>query len=208
MKLKGFIITGLLLIVAGFIVSIVGFSNEEFDLGNIGFAPTIETYQYNVDEIDTIIYDSDVDELEIRPAAGNQIQIITKCVNGFGYTINIEGKSLVIEQFSDSIFANDSCEVIIEIPQNALVNLDIEIDTGEVEIKNVKASNVSVLLDIGNVDITSVSFSNLNVEVDVGDIDINLNGSPADYTINGKGTGSKIVTAKTDIGELDIEYGN
>ena len=208
MKLKYFIISGLLLIVIGLVACIVGYTNEGFNQSFDELTTEVSTKTYSLEEVSKISFDSNVDELEIISTTGNEIKVTTSVKGGFYYDMNVEGKVLNIEQDSNSIFTNGSCEVVIEIPSSATIDLEINVDTGEVDIENIKSSNIKVEVNVGNVEINNTDFVNLNVEVEVGNIDLNLMGSSIDYIINGKGTGPKIVTTKTDIGETDIEYNN
>ena len=208
MKLKYFIISGLLLIVIGLVACMVGYTNEGFDQSFDELTTEVSTKTYSLEEVSKISFDSNVDELKIISSTGNEIKITTSVKGGFYYDMNVEGKVLNIEKDSNSIFTNGSCEVVIEIPSSAIIDLEINVDTGEVDIENIKSSNINVEVNVGNAEIKNTDFVNLDVEVEVGDIDLNLMGSSSDYTINGKGTGSKIIKTKTDIGETDIEYNN
>jgi hypothetical protein len=206
MKLKNFVIPGLILMLIGLIACVIGYANEGFNQTFDDLKAEVSSETYSLEEVTKISFDSAVDELEIISTTGNEIKVTTSVKGGFYYDINVVGKVLNIEQGSNSLFSNGSCEVVIQIPSSATIDLEINIDTGEVDIENIKSNNINVTVDVGNVEITSVDFVNLNVETDVGNIDLNLIGSSSDYSINGKGIGLKTITANTDIGEVDIEY--
>lgn len=52
----------------------------------------------------------------------------------------------------------------------------------------------------------SVADGNISVRSSMGDVEIDLSGAEGEYTVNGKGSGPKKVTAETDLGDVHIGY--
>lgn len=108
----------------------------------------------------------------------------------------------------------------------AIAALAVKINVGEADLEDLVTTGVSVETDVGNVELERVTADSITVSADTGDIDLDLPGSEADYTMEltadvgsvevggrDQGTkhsapgGAKTVTAATDVGEIEVEFG-
>lgn len=92
-------------------------------------------------------------------------------------------------------------------------NIEIGIDVGDVDIKQINCENMNIITDVGDADIDNVNISNrLNVTMDVGDfdfegkvdgdIDIEVNVGDVDVVMDGKESDYKY-DLSVDVGGID-----
>ena len=120
---------------------------------------------------------------------------------------------------------NNNCRVVITIPSgNDLSHIDINSNVGDVKIRELPVDKIDVTVNVGEIDIRRTDFAKLNAETNVGEIDIDSDGNLDEYSIdvstdigelsvghktyrhhyNSHVSGSKKISAKTNVGEINI----
>ena len=205
MKKNIHIIIGLILIFIGLVISVFGLINTGINFNPNSFKGQITmTHDFEFVELNSIIYEGHVGDIEVIRTNTEFIKVKTKRNPSAKLDLKTIDGVLYIKQDEISLVGNNECEIIIEMPKDKTIDLSVSINLGEVEIKNSNIKNINISINVGEVDIDNVNFTNLYVFVSVGDIDINTGDTKDNYTINGEGSGSKIINANTNLGELNI----
>ena len=115
---------------------------------------------------------------------------------------------------------------IAEITLNGLAakTCSVSADVGDINLTGLKIPALNISSDTGDIDIDTTEFTNLNVDTDIADVDIDTIDDLAAYTrdlkadigvieVGGQevgkqhqaaGSGGKIISVRTDAGEIDI----
>ena len=127
-----------------------------------------------VDEFDSITIDADIADVEI--VIGEEFAV--EYVLGEDYEFYQNGKSLVIRDESfqtviNSAVGTDGSYIKVYVPADKIVDIDMDIDVGDIKIKEVAFDSINIETDIGDVSIEGCSFGgNVFVATDTGDVSL------------------------------------
>jgi DUF4097 and DUF4098 domain-containing protein YvlB len=204
--MKKWVIIGLSLFFIGLIVCVVGLANANYNFKiNEVLKQEIKEYVYNETEFDSIEYDGKVADIRIKTSTTNEVVVTTKTKGNIKFELKVIDKTLNIEQDILGGFNNNICEIVIEIPSDKNIDIEINNNIGDIDINKVKSENIYISINVGSIEINNVDFNELDIRTSVGDIEIDLIDSKDNYTINNKGNGSKIIKAKANVGEVEVE---
>ena len=139
----------------------------------------------------------------------------------------VTGQVLKINQpdYKSGRSTNGKCSVVIKVPFGAKIdNIKINVDVGAIELKNIDTEDAEINTDVGAISIDNVVFENLKANSDVGAVSISLVDDINNYGIDAKtqlggievsgrsakrkytqkGTTSKNIKIKTEVGGIDI----
>ena len=205
MKLRVTIIIGILLLIVGSGMMIAAASQENFNIKNVLFTNLeAEEKLYNADEIEGIYFDAEVDSLVVYKTAREDIRIIGKKGDNLEYNYRIDDNGILcIEQETKGVlgkFINinifgtigiEEMKFIIELPEAFNKDLTIDINAGNLEIRNYDANKINIDINAGAAKLEKLNVDNLTANIDVGDIDIN------NCTFNTS-------SIKVEVGDIDI----
>ena len=220
---KSVIITSILLIIAGLITFIVSFSTTGFNwksLSNEG-EYILKTASYDVCE--KIEVDITTEDMKIVPSSDDKINITYYENNLHKYTSNLKENTLSFEEIEQdnifnfnifNFFNNIEYPIIIAVPQSFIGTLDLEITTADVyiDIDN-QLKDVEIELTTGDLTVKNLKADNLNIELTTGDINVS-NVSINNQYIQKITTGdSQIRNLKANVAKIkastgDIEFNN
>lgn len=146
-----------------------------------------------IDEFDSITIEADIADVEI--VVGNEFAV--EYVLGEDYEFNHNGDSLVIRDESfetviNSAVGTDGSYIKVYVPADKIVDIDMDIDIGDVKIKEVNFDSINIETDIGDVSIEGCSLGgNIFVAADTGDISV-------------KGFLACDIEIEADLGKVDI----
>lgn len=89
--------------------------------------------------------------------------------------------------------------------ENTEGSLSISTGMGDVSCDSVSGETITLDTDLGDIEAEDAD-GNINARSSMGDVKIDLSGAEEDYTVNGIGSGTKKVTAETDLGDVNIGY--
>ena len=220
---KSVVITSILLIIAGFITFIVSFSTTGFDwksLSNEG-EYTLKTVSYDVCE--KIEVDITTEDMKIISSSDEKINITYYENNFHKYTLNLKDSKLSFEEKERENFFNFNIfnffnyieyPIVIAIPETFIGSLDLDITTADVyiDIDN-QLKDVEIELSTGDLTVKNLKADNLYVEQTTGDIDIynvSINNQYCQKITTGD---SQIENLKSNVAKIksttgDIEFNN
>lgn len=188
----------------------------------------VEQSYMKLDEFDSIVIDASIADVDI--VTGDEFAIEYKL--GENASINNNGSTLKIEDDSfTSIFASDAKNIYdtyikIYVPEDEVIDVEMYVDIGNINIVDVEFDAVNIEADIGNVcieadsdggeiyvaaDMGSVTFEgylacDMEVEADMGKVNITSYYASSCYSYNiDTDMGKKIVSDKGGE-EIDEEY--
>lgn len=139
------------------------------------------------------------------------------------YTIT--NGELYVTQKSVHKSGNNNCHIVITVPRfTQLEKLDVTVNVGELNIRNLSFYEGNITNNVGEIDVKNVTFDNLDVVNNVGEIDIyptedfeeysldletnigevHVDGNNHKKQYSSKGTTDKYIRAKTNVGEISI----
>lgn len=92
---------------------------------------------------------------------------------------------------------SNTCKVVITIPScTDLSRLNINVNVGDVKIRELTAKEINATVNVGEINIRKADFDELSAETNVGEIDIDTDGKFGEYSIN----------VSTDVGEVSVDH--
>lgn len=169
--------------------------------------------------------------LEVKIVSGNDysMEFHTNSAK-FAPEFSVENETLTIRQITQkkkkkNFFDGKKVELKITIPKNTeLEKIDITVNVGDFEIKNIISGSVKIKTNVGEIDIENIQTNEIDIQGNVGDINIedvhnlddfsiylttnvgNIKVKNQNYKKNfEKNTKSnKIINIKTNIGEIEL----
>lgn len=154
-----------------------------------------------LDSFDKI--DLDLDVIEIHLEQGDNFSIKYEGSEKLEPKYSVDGGVLKVRckkrvTLGFSMVTSES-GITITVPKDTkLSDVDLSVDTGEIEVNDCNIDKMEVDTDTGSVDIKNTSVNNLNGNVDTGDITVSILGNADSYNYD----------LKTDTGDVvlnDIE---
>lgn len=193
MKVKGFIITGIILSILGIGITAVASTQINFDeeFHGIFTDPNLEEKKQSFGDIETIVYHGTDENLDIVYGEGENTFTYYESESltyEIGY--NEEKKELEIIQkhtftFFNFSFLNKKATLFIN---SSLDSVEINATAGNIGIKNLTIDNANIDVNAGNLKLENTTFSSLIVKSDAGNVNANQ--------------------LTTDIGNFDVKAGN
>lgn len=175
MKIKGFIISGILLCCIGGGLTIYATTREDFDYKNAYVDPTLEERQKDLGIVSSIHYEGSVEQLIIQTGEEASISYFEGKHTTYEITEDEATKGLTIIQKRDSFWhqfgggTGANKPMVITIP-NPLADMYIELAAGTITIKNITTASSSIDLDAGSVLKENVNEVTSTTKVNAGDI--------------------------------------
>ncbi len=230
MKLKGFIISGAIVFGIGLILWLIVILQPGFKYSDAKFP--VEEVSNKYDEVLNVYYEGDADDIEIISTTAED-EIITYNSEAMWYEVSYDETSKTVrinQKTKDFIFdisINNSRvgkPIVIKI-NGELNKLHLEVDAGDVTIKdltvdklelNIDAGKASFIncvtnqaeleIDAGSLDYEGKVFDYMEVSIDVGSIEIDLAQKRSEFNINGVGSGSIRLILDTELGSKDVDF--
>ena len=203
MKIKGFVIAGIIFVILGIGLCIFAASLEGFKIDS-----TYEQKNLEIGEVNSIRYDGSQDNLIIVPASDDKTHLNYYENNLYKYDINYNEltKELVIIQKGHHFFSIGNQNNNFKIEVYGLVNnLDIDTNAGNIEVKYLDISNINIDLDAGNITLKNMNINKLYCNIDAGSFDsTNINSSTVNIDLDAGNIlyDGKILTSF--IGDIDV----
>lgn len=167
-----------------------------------------------LDQFDSIYVDSNVAELTIGRGEGYSISIDSS--EDIYPEYSVKDSVLTIKQKNNkTVHFNDlDCEVNITIPSGqALDEINITGDVGDIMIKDISSAKTTVLSDVGDINFDSCDIGVINLSSSVGNIQLDdcaftgadIRTDCGDVDIDStKNLSGWMIDCETDIGEVNI----
>ena len=194
------------------------FSNRAipFSLGNANYS-TEESA--SLEAFDRIAVDALVMDLIVKE--GSDYSLDYRATENLVMAYKVEnGKLIISQKKKGSMIGNNSAVLTLTVPADTqLERVDVGIDVGDVELKNLNADYIEADVDVGDitvehaalgqgviesdtgdVKVKNSSFVQLDISSDVGDVDVESSIDISDYSYD----------LKTDVGEVEVytsDYG-
>ncbi len=231
MKIKRFIITGILLSLIGAGICTIAATRDDFDIHNMYVDPTIEEKRIELQEIEKITYDGTADYVIVKQTEDvNSLVYYEGKHLSYAIEYHEEDKELIIRQEYTSSFFNFSAlskgnkPVILNI-NGPLDSLDFHLNAGKLSTENLTIKKGSIELNAGDIELNNSKIDVLDLEINAGDIrfqgdiltqaiisinagylKMNLDRSSNTYKINGKGSGEVLIIYNIDAGSSSFKY--
>lgn len=189
MKIKGAIISGILLLGVGLCVTGYATTRDDFNFEEISKSQfEIEENTFDADIVG-IKCDIKAENIKIVPTEEDEIKIKSKESEELSYTFTIDEENYlnVVQKINKSwgfidwnIFnINKTTEpLIIELPTDHLYNLNLDVNAANLEVKDLDFKTIDLKCNAGNIDMINCDIDVLNVDIDAGNLDFK------DFTIN------------------------
>lgn len=155
-------------------------------------------YSKPVDEFSEIEIDAQILGIEIVHDDKFWVQAVYNKEDLEPLLRNQNGKLYVYQNVSKGPHTgNRSASMRISVPYDVdLSNIYVNVNVGEVRIKEMNADKIKISTNVGEVNVSNSSFTKLTAETNVGEIKVRsaADSDFSDYKIK----------AETDVGELDI----
>ena len=214
MKIRGFIIAGITLVVLGVGSTAIASTQIDFDEGfpSAFSDPTLVQKEQTFGAISKITYDGSSENLEIHYSEGN---------NTFSYyegekltydiTYDEELKTLSIQQNHSYSFLNFSFgfnqkKAVLTI-NSALEEIDIDSGAGNVTVKDLTISKTNIEVNAANLKIENSNITDLKLESDAGNVHLmNLQASTSKLDV--KAGNVKVENSKLSSSTILVNAGN
>ncbi|MDE5855927.1 MAG: DUF4097 domain-containing protein, partial [Anaeroplasmataceae bacterium] len=211
MKIKGFIITGIILTILGVGATAVASTQMDFKDGYTGlFAdPNLEEKMETFGEIQKISYDGKDDNIEIIFSEGeNTFTYYESETLTYDVSYDEESKELTIVQSHSFTFFTFSLGKKATLTINSsLEELQMKAAAGNVGIKDLTITKADVDVSAGNLKIENSSILSLDLESDAGNV--NLYDLAVDSSVFGVKAGNlKIENSKITSSVIHSNAGN
>lgn len=223
MKIRGFIIAGILLSAVGGGLTGYAATREDFNFEELSHAEVeLEEISYSTEEISSIFLTAAADNVKIVESDTEEIRIIGKKAEymQYIYTLDEPTKSLTIEQeyeknwffriFSFNPFWwNQELKTpyTIFIPKTGLKSMELTVNAGNAEIEQQNIERFSAHLNAGNLVIRNSSFIEIGLEVNAGNCSAE-NIATATLTAKVNAGNAEILSRITTFAKVDVNAGN
>lgn len=174
MKIKGFVIAGVLLLAVGGGVAVYAANRSDFNVDNVFLDANFEEKNKEFGEIVDVEFEGMASKFILSTTEETNKLSYSESTN-FHYDIVYDEltKKLTIKQKIDQQTMNIRKTVAHLYLNHDLVNLAVNLKVGEVSIENVNFTNLDINVNAGSVELTKVVTTTGSIEVNCGDIDIN-----------------------------------
>lgn len=185
MKIKGSIISGVLLLGVGLCVTGYATTRDDFNYDELAKSEfEIVEDTFDAENLKGIKCDITAENIKIISTDNVNIKITSKKSEELNYTFSIDDENYlnVVQNIEKSwgfidwnIFnINKTVDpLIIEIPKNSKYELFLDLKAANLEIKDLDFTKVDLLCNAGNIDMDNCNVDYLNVDVNAGNLDFN-----------------------------------
>ncbi len=170
MKYKKLIITSIILIVVGILVSVITLFANQFNIGKLDDSIISKTYDIN-SEFDSIECDLEIGNLNIYLTTDNKNYAL--CLEKENVTFDVEVVNNVLkikENYKYEFFSYTEPEVSLYINKPTFNSLNVETDTGDICIlDSFNIKNINIDGDTNDVELMGVITNDITINVDTGD---------------------------------------
>lgn len=176
MKIKKFIIAGLILSILGGGIAVSASLRKDFALRKAFSDPTLEEKTMDFKKLSSIEYRGSTDDIVIQKAETDSMTYYegTHCSYQIEYD-ELLGK-LVIDQQWESQFlfqTNGINPLVISVSEGLLLDLDIHLNVGKVTLEELNTLQLSCSVDVGDVELKNSTVATMTTSVNTGDIRFN-----------------------------------
>ena len=137
-----------------------------------------ETQEHNITEsYNNISVDTDTSDITFVITDGDSTKVVCREQSNIRHTVSVKDSALVIEQndtrkwYEHIGFSFGSTEITVYLPRREYGTLQIESDTGDIEIpKDISFESIDIETDTGSVTTLSPASGKVEIETDTGDI--------------------------------------
>lgn len=184
MKIKGAIISGIIILGIGLCVTGYATTRDDFNFDEISksqFELVENTFEKDIKGIKC---DIKAENIKIISTDNTDIKITSKKSEELNYTFTIDDNNYlnVVQNIEKSwgfidwnIFnINKTVDpLVIELPKDTNYDLFLELNAANLEIKNLDFKTVELNCNAGNIDMDNCNVDVLKVDVDAGNLDFN-----------------------------------
>lgn len=129
------------------------------------------SYAKKVDAFTAI--DMDLAAVELNIETGDDYAVDYQGISDLRPQVKMDGQKLVIKGSGKKVHFTPKmeCKLTVTMPDGVkLSQVNLDIDAGDVEIRNMNAEKLSIDVDAGNIEIYDGSFADVSVDVDAGNV--------------------------------------
>ena len=127
-------------------------------------------------------------------------------INGKNIDLNVNAGTISINELSSSKLSLNLNAGALELNSIVSSNIDLKVNAGAATLKNVSASTVDIDVSAGACSYEGIIQSRGNFSIAAGALAITLTDGRENYTVNGNGSGSSLITTSKSAGSLEITY--
>ena len=127
-------------------------------------------------------------------------------IKGKNIDLNVNAGTISINELSSSKLSLNLNAGALELNSIVSSNIDLKVNAGAATLKNVSASTVDIDVSAGACSYEGIIQSRGNFSIAAGALAITLTDGRENYTVNGSGSGSSLITTSKSAGSLDITY--
>lgn len=127
-------------------------------------------------------------------------------INGKNIDLNVNAGTISINELSSSKLSLNLNAGALELNSIVSSNIYLKVNAGAATLKNVSASTVDIDVSAGACSYEGIIQSRGNFSIAAGALAITLTDGRENYTVNGSGSGSSLITTSKSAGSLEITY--
>ena len=127
-------------------------------------------------------------------------------IKGKNIDLNVNAGTISINELSSSKLSLNLNAGALELNSIVSSNIDVKVNAGAATLKNVSASTVDIDVSAGACSYEGIIQSRGNFSIAAGALAITLTDGRENYTVNGSGSGSSLITTSKSAGSLEITY--
>lgn len=228
MKIKGFIVLGLVLSILGGGIAACATIRKDFAWDAIWKDPELEEKELELKKVSRIEYHGSTDYVIISEDESSSLKYSEGKYLFYDISYDEETGILKIEQkFNHHTFWNftGGAGVYINLSKENHPDLDLSLSTGQITIKNLEISNISCHISCGDLEMSNVDVDKGSLKVNTGDIrfsglvvdslrakvncghiGMDLENKRSECTTDQKIDGYVFIDADSDVGSKDIKF--
>ncbi|MDE5566410.1 MAG: DUF4097 domain-containing protein, partial [Anaeroplasmataceae bacterium] len=173
MKIKGFIVLGLVLSILGAGITACATLRKDFKWENVWKDPELEEKELELKNVKSIEYHGSADYLVIHEAESSSIKYSEGKYLTYDISYDEETGSIKIEQkFSNHPFwdITGGSGIYINLSKDMSFDLDLSLSTGKITLKDLDVSKLSCHINCGDLEMSNVNVKDGSIKVNTGDI--------------------------------------
>lgn len=173
MKIKRFIITGLILSLLGGGIAVCASLRKDFELRKALNDPTLEEKRMDLKHLTSIEYHGQADDILIQKAETDSMTYYegTHCSYQIEYNEAL-GKLVVEQQWEPQFIlqANGINPLVITVSEELLLNLELHLNVGKITVKDLNILDLSCSVNAGDIEVKDTTIAAMEGSVNTGDI--------------------------------------
>lgn len=216
-SIRNSLIISAILILCGAVITFVALDMVSFNFSELATNKLINKSEIITKPFSNINVNISNEDLKIAQSVDDKCRIEYICPENLEYTLSVSDGTLTITEKDNrkwydyiGISINET-EMTLYLPENEYKNFDIETNTGDVSLKDIKPESLSIITDTGDILIDDfVSKGKVIIKSNTGDVEILKSdaGSFEIETDTGDVSGAlltnKFFYIETDTGNVDI----